>query len=114
MKATGRGGQSRDFTWPGQSPYTVDVKVDLGGSALTLWSSQGLWEVHKYFRTANEWDGGNNLTYNYSQVGAGAQPIRLPSGQPLIVKWNLNMKGAPPVLRDRYLAGLKCVSRVAR
>ncbi|MCL4783653.1 MAG: hypothetical protein KJZ70_11525 [Bryobacterales bacterium] len=114
MKATGRGGQSRDFTWPGQSPYTVDVKVDLGGSALTLWSSQGLWEVHKYFRTANEWDGGNNLTYNYSQVGAGAQPIRLPSGQPLIVKWNLNMKGAPPVLRDRYLANLRCVSRVAR
>jgi type VI secretion system protein ImpL len=114
MKATGRGGQSRDFTWPGQAPYAVDVKADLGGGALTLWSGQGLWEVYKYFHTANEWDASNNLTYNYSQVGAGAQPIRLPSGQPLIIKWNLNMKGAPPVLRDRYLAGLRCVSRVAR
>ncbi|MCZ2154979.1 MAG: hypothetical protein LC114_13940, partial [Bryobacterales bacterium] len=114
MKATGRGGQSHEFTWPGQPPYNVDVKVDLGGSPLGLWSSQGLWEVYKYFRTANEWDGNNNLTYNYSQVGAGSQPIRLPSGLPLIVKWNLNMKGAPPVLRDRYLAGLRCVPRVAR
>lgn len=114
MKATGRGGQSHEFTWPGQPPYNVDVKVDLGGSPLGLWNSQGLWEVYKYFRTANEWDGNNNLTYNYSQVGAGSQPIRLPSGLPLIVKWNLNMKGAPPVLRDRYLAGLRCVPRVAR
>ncbi len=114
MKATGRGGQSRDFTWPGQSPYNVDLKADLGGNALTLWSGQGLWEVFKYFRTANEWDSNNNLTYNYSQVGAGAQPIRLPSGQPLIIKWNLNMKGAPPILRDRYLNSLRCVGRVAR
>ena len=110
LQASGRGGQSRDFMWPGRAPYGVLLKGDLGGSSLDLLRKDGLWSVFQFFGDFDTWDANNNLSM---VIRTGAGPVMV-EGKPLTVRYQLDMKGAPPVFRKGYLSGLRCVPRVAQ
>jgi len=110
LQASGRGGQSRDFMWPGRAPYAVVLRGDLGGSSLDFVSQEGLWSVFQFFGDFDTWDANNNLS---RVLRLGKDPVRV-EGQPLTVRYQLDMKGAPPVFRKGYLSSLRCVPRVAQ
>jgi type VI secretion system protein ImpL len=110
LQASGRGGQSRDFMWPGRSPYSVLLRGDLGGSSLDLLRKDGLWGVFQFFGDFDTWDANNNLSM---VIRTGAGPVMV-EGKPLTVRYQLDMKGAPPVFRKGYLSGLRCMPRVAQ
>jgi type VI secretion system protein ImpL len=110
LQASGRGGQSRDFMWPGRTPYGVLLRGDLGGSSLDLLRKDGLWSVFQFFGDFDTWDANNNLSM---VIRTGAGPVMV-EGKPLTVRYQLDMKGGPPVFRKGYLSGLRCVPRVAQ
>ena len=47
-------------------------------------------------------------------VRIGGKPATLASGAPVAVRVMLDMGGAPPFFRKGSLAGLRCVSQVAK
>ena len=47
-------------------------------------------------------------------VRVGGKPATLPSGAPLTVRFQLDMGGAPAFFKKGSLAGLRCVSQVAK
>lgn len=110
LQASGRGGQSRDFMWPGRAPYGVLLKGDLGGSSLDLLRKDGLWSVFQFFGDFDTWDANNNLSM---VIRTGAGPVMV-EGKPLTVRYQLDMKGAPPVFRKGYLSSLRCMPNVAQ
>lgn len=111
LQASGRGGQSRDFMWPGRGPYGVMLSGDLGGSTLNLLRKDGLWSVFEFFGDFDTWDASNNLSMGF-RTSAG--PVTTSEGKPLTVRYQLDMKGAPPVFRKGYLREIRCISTVAQ
>jgi hypothetical protein len=47
-------------------------------------------------------------------VRVGGKAATLPSGAPLTVRFQLDMGGAPAFFKKGSLAGLRCVSQVAK
>ncbi|MCU0226791.1 MAG: hypothetical protein MUF01_04060 [Bryobacterales bacterium] len=110
LQASERGGQSRDFMWPGRTPYGVKLEGDLGGSPLGLYGKDGLWSIFDFLGNFDTWDANNNLSTTF-RTGTGVVTVQ---GKPLTVRYQLDMKGAPPVFRKGYLSSLRCVPRVAQ
>ena len=84
-----------------------------GGPDLAFASYDGLWSIFRFFGDADRWQGAggaHRLEWVLRQGRAG-RPLTLPDGRPLTVRFDL--EGAP-VFRKDFLAGLACVSRVAR
>ena len=47
-------------------------------------------------------------------IRAGKNPVKLPNGNPLTVRFEVDMGPTPPVFQRGYLANLACVAEVAR
>lgn len=100
--------QPQQFVWPSNS---VRVTIDSGTQEY-----DGPWGAFAFFADADEWNA-SGAGYNVAWPvlsGARAQPLRTASGAVMKYRFYLDLRGAPPVFRKGYLAGLQCVSQVAQ
>ena len=81
---------------------------------VNIYSYTGLWATFRLMGDAERWDSagsGYNLEW---VVRIGGKPATLASGAPVAVRVMLDMGGAPPFFKKGSLAGLRCVSQVAK
>jgi type VI secretion system protein ImpL len=103
----------KPFTWQGAGAHGADATVNLGGPDLGWSSDEGLWAVFKFFAKA-EWQPvgtANNLQW-IPRIGNDV--LKLPNGNALTVKFQIDMGGGPPVFQKGYLSRMGCVADVAR
>ena len=104
------------FNWPGAGAQSVEMAVKIaGGSDLNYPSYSGLWGLWRFFSYAEPAGGrGSEFSLEWTLRTAGG-PVTLPrSGKPVTVRFDLDMLGAPPVLRPGFLASLHCVSQAVQ
>ncbi len=111
-----KGGEAtpKAFTWQGSGAHGAEATVNLGGPDLGWSADEGLWAVFKFFAKAETWQpagGANNLEWI---PRISNNPFKLPNGNPLTVKFQLDMGGGPPVFQKGYLSRLACVADVAK
>jgi type VI secretion system protein ImpL len=106
------GGGAKQFTWPGGGQAAL--QGNLGAGNVNIYSYTGLWATFRLMGDAERWDpagSGYNLEW---VVRIGGKPATLASGAPVAVRVLLDMGGAPPFFKKGSLAGLRCVSQVAK
>ncbi|MCC7237334.1 MAG: hypothetical protein IT163_18655 [Bryobacterales bacterium] len=114
LKGSGKGGETREFNWPGAGG--AQLSGNLGGGDIGLISYSGLWSAFRFFGDYDRFES-SGARYTLSWVprqGQSGQAMKLGNGKDLTIPFELDMKGAPPIFRKGYLASLGCVSEVAR
>jgi type VI secretion system protein ImpL len=105
----------KQFTWQGGGPHEARATVRFGGGPDLAWSNnEGVWAVFRFFDKAERWQpagAGHSLEWI---IRIGKDPVTLPGGKPLTVRFDLDMAGAPPIFQKGWLGRLSCVSEVAR
>ena len=105
----------KQFTWQGSGTHEAKATVKFGGGPDLAWSNNdGIWAVFQFFAKAEQWQpsgSGNMLEWI---IRIGRDPVTLPSGKALTVRFELDMLGAPPVFQKGYLSKLTCVANVAK
>ena len=106
---------AKQFTWQGTGAHGVKATVKFGaGPDLTWSSSEGLWAVFHFFDKAERWlPAGNAHSLDWI-IRIGKEEVKLESGNPLTVRFELDMAGGPPVFQKGWLSRLACVSEVAK
>jgi len=105
---------AKQFTWQGGGAHGVKASVKLGGPELSFSEHEGLWAVFHFFNKADRWTpagAGQSLEWI---IRAGKDPMKLPSGTPLTVHFELDMGAAPPLFQAGFFSRLACVADVAR
>ena len=104
------------FNWPGAGALSVEMAVKIaGGSDLNYPSYSGLWALWRFFSYAEPAGGrGSEFSLEWTLRTAGG-PVTLPkSGRPVTVRFDLDMLGAPPVLRPGFLSSMGCVAQAVQ
>ena len=77
-------------------------------------SNDGLWSIFQFFNNAETWrPSGNGNTLEWV-IRIGKDPVTLPSGKPLTLRFELLHARNPQVFQKRYFPRLTCVADVAR
>ena len=67
-----------------------------------------------FFNRAELWQP-NGTKYGLEwTIRIGSTPATLPNGKPLIVRFDLDMGGALPILKPGFFSGITCTADVAR
>jgi len=102
----------KPFSWPGSAPGVKLNGKHQQGDSLTYPTYDGLWAAFQFF---NEADSVSNAVYEWDlKSGKLNRPIKSASGQPLIIKLELNMGASPPVFQKGYFSSLSCTAEVAK
>jgi type VI secretion system protein ImpL len=110
LTSSASGGAPKPFAWPGAGPHEARASVKFGGGPDLEWSSnEGLWAVFQFIGQAERAQGN---TFEWV-IRAGKNPVKLPNGNPLTVRIEVDMGGTPPVFQRAYLSGLGCIAEVA-
>jgi type VI secretion system protein ImpL len=112
-----RGGDAppKAFTWQGGGTHEARATVKFGGGPDLAWSSNdGLWAVFQFFGKAEQWRPSGNANILEWVIRIGRDPVTLPGGKPLTVRFELNMGGAPELFQKGYFSRMACVADVAR
>jgi len=116
LTSTG-GSAPMQFTWPGagaQGRVQLAVRI-AGGSDLNYPSYSGLWALFRFFGDAERSSGqASEFSLEWTLRTSGGVVTLPRSGKPVTVRFDLDMLGAPPILRPGYLASLNCVANVVR
>ena len=106
---------SQMFVWPGDGDQKVTLSAQVGGTSLGLGAYGGLWAVFRFFAEMDRWETAGN-TSQMQQIprigGRSGQPVTVSGGRPLTLRFTL--EASAPVFNKDFLAGLRCVSTVAR
>ena len=108
---------TQQFRWPGKQPGGVRMTVRFGGEPFQWPRYDGLWAAFDFFADGEEKAQVSGSVYTLEwtlRTGATGRQVTTASGQPVSVRLDLDMMGAPPVFRKGYFAGWNCVSEVAR
>jgi type VI secretion system protein ImpL len=112
---TGGPAQPVRFTWKGSGSHEANATVKFGGGPDLTWSSdEGVWAAFRFFQKAEKWTLVGSAQSLEWIVRVGKGPVKLPSGNPLTVRFDLEMVAAPPLFQRGYFSHLTCVSDVAR
>lgn len=104
----------KQFTWQGSGTHEAKATVKFGGPELAWSTSEGLWAVFHFIGKADHREPtatGETLEWT---IRIGKEPVTLPSGKPLVVRFELDMAGAPPVFQKSFASRLGCVAEVAK
>ncbi len=110
------GSPAKTLTWPGSGEVRLTGRFK-GGTEFSFPSYDGLWAVFEFFSEADRSQptaaGG---TYEWMlRGGRQGRPVTSPvTGQPLQVRFDTSFPAGAPVFQKGYLAGLACVSEIAR
>ncbi len=103
------------FTWQGGGTHDAKATVKFGNGPDLTWSSNdGLWAVFRFFGKAERRQpagSGESLEW---VIRIGKDPVTLPSGKALTVRFTLDMNGDPPVFQRDFFARMGCVADIAR
>jgi len=115
LKYSGGAASPKQFTWQGSGNHEAKATVKFGGGPDLAWSNNdGLWAVFHFFGKAERWTpsgSGNSLEW---VIRIGKDAVTLPNGNPLTVRFELDMGATAPVFQKGYFSRLGCVSEVAR
>ena len=99
------GAAGAPFAWPGTGQHSLQLKLTYkDGSTQTLKQYDGLWSIFHFIGEADRHEG----TQIEFRPVSGNQPVRGPSGQPVVVR--LDVVPNP----NLSFTGLGCVSEVAK
>jgi type VI secretion system protein ImpL len=105
----------KKFLWQSGGLHEAKATVKFGGGPDLTWSSnEGLWAVFRLFSKAEQLQPSGNGFIAEWIIRIGKDPVALPGGKPLTVRFELNMEPAPPLFQRGYLSRLGCVVEVAR
>ncbi len=100
---------AHQFTWPGAGGVRLTAK---SGSDFVYPNYDGLWGIFEFFSDADkpvpspEW---------MLKSGKRDKPVTSPvTNQPIVVQFQVDMLGGPPVFQKGYFAQLACVAEVAK
>ena len=103
------------FVWQAAGTHEARATVKFGGGPDLTWSSdQGLWAAFQFFGKAEQWQRSGNANLLEWVIRIGKDPVRLPSGKPLTVRFELDMGGGPELFQKAYFSRLGCVADVAK
>jgi type VI secretion system protein ImpL len=106
---------AKQFTWPGSGHH--GAKGTWGADGASFSDNEGLWAVFRLFgdvdKRAPAQGGGESLDW-VIRTGAARKPSILPSGNPLTVRFELDMGASPHVFEKGYFSRLNCVAAVAK
>ncbi|MDE3164176.1 MAG: hypothetical protein KGN36_00065 [Acidobacteriota bacterium] len=106
---------AKQFVWQAAGTHEARATVKFGGGPELAWSNNdGLWAVFQFFNKAETWrpaGSGNVLEWI---IRIGKDPVQLPSGKPLTVRFELDMGGAPQVFQKGFFPRMACVADVAK
>jgi hypothetical protein len=108
---------TQQFSWPGKQPGGVRMTVRFGGEPFQWPRYDGLWAAFDFFADGEEKAQVSGSVYTLEwtlRTGATGRQVTTAAGQPVSVRLDLDMMGAPPVFRKGYFAGWNCVTEVAR
>jgi type VI secretion system protein ImpL len=107
-------GNPMQFSWPGTGAQQVQLQVNIG-TDLDYPSYKGLWALFRFFADGQPRSAaGSAFSLEWTLRTAGG-PVTIPrTGNPVTVRFDLDMLGAPPILRPGYLASISCVPVVVR
>ncbi len=95
---------SKQFVWQATGVHEAKATVKFGGSTDLAWSNnEGLWAIFRFFNKAETFtpQGAGNLLEWVIRIGK--DPVTLPSGKPLTVRFELNMGGGPQIFQKGIL-----------
>jgi type VI secretion system protein ImpL len=100
------GTPGKTYVWPGPSEHSLQLKVQFkgGNQDFTISTYEGLWSVYRFIMEAE----GHAGTQVEKRPVTGSQPMRGPSGQPVVVRLDFNPNP------QNFFSGLGCVAEVAR
>jgi type VI secretion system protein ImpL len=105
----------KQFTWQGSGTHGAKATVKFGGSTDLAWSTNdGLWAVFHFIGKADHREPTATGELLEWTIRIGKDPVTLPSGKPLTVRFELDMAGAPPVFQKGFASRLGCVAEVAK
>ncbi|MCU0245364.1 MAG: hypothetical protein MUC42_02250, partial [Bryobacter sp.] len=116
LRSTGAGGAQERFNWPGARAREARLAGSLGGTDLGFLSYDGLWAVFRFFGDADRWEVAG-AGYNFEWVprqGQSGQPMTLSNGNPLKVRYFLDMGTTAPIFQKGYLSGFQCPPQAAQ
>jgi type VI secretion system protein ImpL len=101
-----QGTPGKTFTWPGPAAHSLQLQVEFkgGNQDFTIATYDGLWSVIRFIAEAE----GHTGTQVEKRPVTGSQPMRGPSGQPVVVRLDFNPNP------QSFFTGLGCVAEVAR
>ena len=103
------------FTWNGSAAHEAKASVRFGNGPDLVWSnSQGPWSIFRFVHKAERWQSaGVDYSLEWT-IRIGKDPVTLPNGKPLTVRFDLNLGTLPPILQRGYFSSMACVAQVAR
>ena len=105
----------KPFLWQGGGTHEAKATVKFGGGPDLTWSSnEGLWSIFQFFNKAETWKPAGNGASLEWVIRIGKDPVLLPGGKPLTVRFELDMGGGPQVFQKGYFPKLSCVPDVAK
>lgn len=113
--AAGQAG-AKQFAWPGNPPGAT-MTVKFGNEGFTWPRYEGLWAAFEFFADSEERAQPSGSVYNLEWIlrtGQAQRPVTTVTGQPVSVRFDLDMMGAPPIFRKGYFSGWSCVVDVAK
>lgn len=115
LNYSGGAATPKQFTWQGRDKNEAGATVRFGGQELSLFGYMGLWAVFQAFAEADisrasgdadtlEW------VFRSGKLGTAVTF----NGKPVVVRFELNMAGSPPVFQKGYFSRTGCVADVAK
>jgi type VI secretion system protein ImpL len=104
----------KKFTWQGSGTHEALLSVRFGTLDLGFATGQGLWAAFHLFQKARTSTATGGVQLLEWVTSSGSEPVKLPSGQPLTVRLDLDLGAAPPVFQRGYLSRMTCVQDIAK
>jgi type VI secretion system protein ImpL len=107
---------AKQFVWQGSTAHEAKASVKFGGGPDLVWSNdQGTWAAFHFFDKADRWqaaEAGYNVEWTI-RIGKDKDPVTLPNGKPLTMRFDIDTGGMAPVLQRGYMGRAACVAEVA-
>jgi type VI secretion system protein ImpL len=91
------------FTWVASESQEARIDANIGGNTQSL-KGTGTWSVFQLFARARNWKSANG---RYA-----AEWVFQHDGKDVVVPFELNLQGNPPIFDPSWLRGLSCVSQI--
>jgi type VI secretion system protein ImpL len=107
---------AKQFAWPGNPPG-ANMTVKFGNEGFNWPRYEGLWAAFEFFADSEERAQPSGSVYPLEwrlRTGQAQRPVTTAAGQPVAVRFDLDMMGAPPIFRKGYFSGWSCVVDVAK
>lgn len=106
---------SKEFTWQAAGNHNAKATVKFGNGPDLAWSdNDGPWAIFRFFGKAERRQPSGGAESLEWVIRIGKDPVKLPSGRPLTVRFTLDMEGGPAVFEPGYFSRMACPAVIAK